>query len=284
MMTGCRALLPGVFQLRHEGAALVAVLWIVVVLSILVGGMTLMARGELRTVQTQLDAVRMDMLMDGALRMAAQDLRETAGNCDEITIRHYVIGDTEVQVTVVPSSGLISLNTAPPKLLRLMFEVASGVDEYYAEELASSIVARRESDAGPLISVQALTELPGVSHQIYDKVRDLVSVVRRGEGLVDPRAAPLGVLRVLAGGDSGTAERIDADRHERAFADVSLDGLEAGLLSPATYSIYRLEVSLEDEGGVWLRTIWYSPGMELAGSRTWWPHAPTLRTDRVDTR
>lgn len=213
---------------RQRGLALVAVLWMVAALLLTASGIVLAVRGEVRAVSAAREMAQAGALGDAGIVLAARQLVD--GDRQEARLRQFDVDfeGAAIAVRVIPLTGLINLNSAAEPLLAELFAVGGGVDRSMATSLAQRVLDWRDADAqprpagaedpayiaagspfrtrgGPFVVPEDLMQVLGVDFDLFARLRPLVTVHARGDGRVDPLAAPLPVLRVLAGGNEELA-------------------------------------------------------------------------------
>jgi general secretion pathway protein K len=124
---------------KEGGVALIAVLWLVSLLTLLATAVVTLSVTQRRTVQRYVETVQADMTEDSAIRVALLQLinppeRAVAAPIGTQTLK---ILDSSVDVTLELEAGRIDLNTADPDLLVALF-AANG----WTERAARSMVAR----------------------------------------------------------------------------------------------------------------------------------------------
>jgi len=256
--------------------ALVIVLWMVAALLVTATGVVYAVRGEVRSVSSFREMASAAALGDAGILLAA---RELAGNPrQENRLRQFEAGfeQAAIGVRVVPLTGLVDLNAAPEALLTELIAVAGGVDRGRASMLAQRIIDWRDTDevplpqgaedpayaaagspfrtrGGPFESPEDLLQVLGMDFDLYSAIRPLITVhAARGAGRVDPAAAPVPVLQVLASGNAHVAAEYAASREANgALADATR--------FPAAYiarqqpsSRYLIEASVRLSNGAFL--------------------------------
>jgi general secretion pathway protein K len=189
---------------RQHGIALLAVLWIVAALSILVTSMGSSVRHELRTVSASRQTLAGQAIGQAAILLALQDLVSRPGRAQALSYVDTVFRDTPVRVRVLPLTGLIDINNAPPALLASLFRHA-GAEAKRADALAAAAVEVRSARDGrgrpqSFEAPEDLLRVPGVDYTLYARLSTLVTADLQGTGRVSPSAAPDEVLMVLASG------------------------------------------------------------------------------------
>lgn len=245
------------FAQPQKGLALVAVLWIVAALSVMVTGVIRLTRDELHTVATQKQLVRADALGAGAINIVLQQMQTQPGAIKGLTVVPVQLEGVAMEVQVIPFSGFINLNSASPALLARLFTVAGGMSAQSAEQLAAVVVEQRQvrDSLGASVGFDApedLLQIPGVDYEVFARVAGLVVADRAGGVAgVNPLAAPIDVLTVLAGGNSALARQVASARGAQgAQADTSQ--LDATLLDRTLGNRFRLVARVPMNDGRWL--------------------------------
>lgn len=256
--------------------ALVAVLWTVAALMITATGLVHAVRGEVRSVASFRETATAGALGEAGLVIAAREL--AAAKSQEARLRRFDIAFEQVTVgiRIVPLTGLIDLNSAAEPLLTDLISVAGGIDRRRAARLAQRIVDWRDADdqpqpegaedaayaaagspfrtrGGPFDSYEDLLQVLDIDFDLYQRLRPLVTVHLRGSGQVDALAAPLPVLRVLAGGDEQIAEAY-AGAREASGALADTTRFPASLIARSPSSRFLIEASVPLSNGALLVT------------------------------
>jgi len=261
---------------RTEGMALVAVLWMVAALMVTATGLVYAVRGEVRTVSSFREMAAAGALGDAGIVLAARELagarnRESRMLQSEVSFEQVAVG-----VRIVPLTGLIDLNSAPEPLLTDLIAIAGEVDRGRAARLAQRIIDWRDADdqsqpdgaedaayaaagspfrtrGGPFESPEDLLQVLGIDFDLYERIRPLVTVHMRGNGRIDPAAAPLPVLRVLAGGNEQVAGAY-AGAREASGALADTTRFPAAFIARTPSSRYLIEASVPLSNGAVLVT------------------------------
>lgn len=196
---------------RQQGIALIAVLWVVAALGLMVTGLIHVVKGETR-ITSQLQRTALDTgIADGAIRLALQQsLQAGKKEFRSIQAAQFQLFDRQVQVEIVPLNGLINLNKADTALLTAAFQHAGQLPQDQANALAQAVDQERKrpnakGEASQLHAVEDLMRLPQMNFDTYNRVKDVFSVDLENTDKVNPLAAPLGVLRILAQGQDSLA-------------------------------------------------------------------------------
>jgi len=230
---------------RVGGLALVLVLWMIAALLVTVTGVVYAVRGDVRAVSMAREMAAAGALGDAGVVLAARTLAESKQPEARWQQTDLTFDGTYVEVRVIPLAGMIDVNAASEALLTELIAVGGGVDRTQAAVLAQRIIDWRDADeqpqpqgaenaayaaagspfrtrGGPFETTEDLLQVLGIDFDLYEKLRPLVTVHARGDGRVDPAAAPLPVLRVLAAGNDQVASAYAAAREASgALADTT---------------------------------------------------------------
>ncbi|MEO9149688.1 MAG: type II secretion system protein GspK [Burkholderiaceae bacterium] len=229
---------------QPRGMVLIAVLWIVAALAVLVTGASHAVRDNVRIVSLARQSVVAQALGDGAIELVLQQMAALPTPLAVLSVVDANYRSTPISVEIVPVNGLIDVNAAPPPLLAALYRIAGGLAPPAAEALAlATETVRTQKDArGRAIGFEAAEDLlrvPGLDYPLFARIAPLVTADLRGSGRVNPLAAPLPVLVVLAGGDLGKAQAIAAGR-SAGRVGIDTTGLEAGFIDGGAGSRYRV--------------------------------------------
>jgi len=227
---------------RSRGVALIAVLWVVLLLSIIAGSLLLLTRSDLRLSRNLILSARAEALAEGGIDLAVLGLLDQNPETRWVADGRPYRVETQagiLDISVQDETGRIDLNAAPPELLAGLF-VSVGVEEEQAAVLADRIADWRDEDDAPrpsgaeqsdydaagldvhvgntkFLTPDEIQRVPGLTSPLYARVAAAVTVYSRRPG-VNPASAPRPVLMALPGVDDATADAILATREE-ATAD-----------------------------------------------------------------
>jgi general secretion pathway protein K len=259
---------------RQRGLALVAVLWVLAALMVTVSGIVYAVRGEVRAVASFRELAAAGALGEAGIVLVARELSGTRRAESGLQRVDLFFEQAPVIVRVVPVSGLIDLNSAPEALLTDLITLAGGVDRGRASSLAQRIIDWRDADdaslpdgaengayvaagspfrtrGGPFACLEDLLQVLGVDYDLYVRLRPLLTVYGRGGGRVDPAAAPLAVLRVLAiGNDQIAADYASAREASGSLADSTR--FASAYIGRSQYPRYLIEASVQLSNGAHL--------------------------------
>lgn len=219
------------------GMVLIAVLWIVAALSIAVTGLTRSVRQEAALMGTSRNALQAAATGEAAIAIVLQQLLAGGAPLSRLQEVSVAFDGRAIPVEIMPLTGLIDINAAPPALLARLYTVAGGLPAAAAEAMAqATVMAREQRDSrGSATRFEApedLLQVPGFSYDLYARLAGLVTADVRGSGRVNALAAPTAVLTVLASGDAAVAERISSERLAGAEG-IDTTALDASLLQAA---------------------------------------------------
>lgn len=255
--------MPRRTPLAPRGVALIAVLWIVAALSIIVTGVVYAVRGELRMVSSARQSVQAVALGEAAIALALQELRANAQRPPgQFRVETHYAGQ-RIPVEAMPLTGLVDISNAQVSLLQGLYQTVGGLSARQAEALANATVDTRNArdSRGRALgfeAVQDLLRVPGMDYELYARLAPLLTADSQGDGKVNPQAAPLEVLTLLAGGNPQRAAAVLAARANGGQADTT--ALQADWVGTALTSRYRLQAFVPLGDGA---TVVVSRGVDL---------------------
>ncbi|MBC6941182.1 MAG: general secretion pathway protein GspK [Xanthomonadales bacterium] len=222
---------------RHQrGLAFVLVLWVVAMLTILLGSFSLIARTENLQARHMFDTTQARYAAEAGLNLAVYELRKAdpmlrwVGDGRPYT---FGFGEAEVEVRITDDSGKLNLNSADPAALTNLF-VARGVAPDRAEALAAAIRdwvdgddetspnGAEEADykaAGlaygpanaPFTTVSELQQVLGMNYALFSQVEPALTLFS-AQGTPNAQYAPLEALEALPDMTAECAQQIIAQR------------------------------------------------------------------------
>lgn len=256
----------------ESGVALAIVVWFIAGMSLLVAGIVSHARVDTHMAQLHVARAKVSAAGDGATNLIMAEL--VAGKLSRAVLQgvqagNYRLGDIDVAVTLVSTSGLIDLNRAPAGMLAALFAVAGGLDETEAQRLAGNVVDWRKpaSSKQPGIKrgsskfteIEDLLRVEGVSRTLFDAVRGYIVAGRASSGAMNWLQAPQQLLAVLEKLDS--RQRGALLQRKESAASRTADESAAGNRGSG---VYRVDALVHYGGRAWLRRRWVSS--ESAGN------------------
>ena len=265
----------------QRGVALAFLLWMLASLSLLVAGVVSLSLSDVRATGLQLDQARAEAAATGAAHLALRDMRtaqaQGGANAGAVFTRQYRLGEAAVTVRALPIAGFVGLNQAPAGLLQALFQYAGGLSAGAAEALAREVLERRvaqwELDAAaggfganempaPIMVVEDLLRVPGMTRSVYDRVRYAVHADAAGGPGVDPLAAQAAVLQALAQGDSALVDFVLDRRQDDSPVELVLPaGFNQEFMASGGSGVYSLEIDVRiTEGRLLRQRIWVDMG------------------------
>jgi general secretion pathway protein K len=213
----------------ERGAALLIVLWMLLLMGLLAAAFVSTTRSDLAAARNAVESARARALADAGITRAAIALSEADPNFRwrvDGTPYRWAFGGGTVTVAMVGEGGKIDLNAAPPAVIESLFRYAGAGDA--AIDLAQAVVDRRLPPTGTQAStddqatidpnepgfaaIDDLGGVPGMTAPVLHAVLPLVTVLSQAS-TVDANAAPRDVLLALPGADPA---EIDAFLDARA--------------------------------------------------------------------
>lgn len=219
-----------------RGVALIAVLWVVLLLSVIGGSLVMLTRTELGLSRNLVLSAKAETLAEGGIHLAINELLAPGS-----TIRNQAGGSVwqvemeagSLDIAVTDVTGRIDMNAAPPELIAGLL-AAAGLESEQAETLADRITDWRDADDtprpnggeqadyagyeppvrvanGPYLSADEVMRVPGMTAALWARIANAVTVYSRRPG-VNPLYAPKMALLALPGMDDATADAIVAAR------------------------------------------------------------------------
>ena len=260
----------------QSGIALIVVLWVLVLLTIVVGVFAVLTRTETLQARYLFDTTAARYAAEAGIHRAAFELRnpdmETRWVADG---RPYTVrfGDAEVEIRISDESGRVDLNRVDEEFMVELL-MANGVDEIEALHLAAAIADWRDPDDLPRSygaeideyiaagypygpanedfgSVEELQQVIGMTWELYTQIEDLLTV--HGQAQVNPAFAPVDVLALLPEMDRELAEMFVAEREQHHPADLNAVMMPTGQMVSlrSRGRAYRIRVRAELDNGAW---------------------------------
>ncbi len=235
---------------KQEGVAFVFVLWVIALLTILLGSFAVLARTENLQARYLFYSTTARYAAEAGINLAVYKLRDT-----DLLTRwvadgrpyEYAFGETKLVIEITDDAGKIDLNTADGVLLKALF-TSVGVQDDKADALSDAIQDWRDPDdlvhghgaeeseykaAGlsykpknaPFDTVSEVQQVLGMDYEIYHKIEPAITIYS-GRAATNPAYAPFEVLRALPGMTDDLARQFLQSRQQMA------PGSQAGLTLP----------------------------------------------------
>lgn len=192
----------------EHGIALVAVLWILVLLSTLVLGFVVEARTNLRIVHNDGEYAAARAIADAGVTLAilgAFDPIPAEQWRGDGSIHALRFDGGTIRARIEDEEGKLDVNKAPIPALRNLFRTLGAEN---ADQLAAAIAAQRDAVAAgdpaltgrppppAFLAMPELRGLPGMTPALFERLPDFLTVYSV-QGSVDPQRAPAEVLLSL---------------------------------------------------------------------------------------
>lgn len=265
---------------KESGVALAIVVWFIAGMSLLVAGVVLSARTDVRLAQVHMGRAEAAAAGDGAIVMLLADVKDgvfSAGGASRLPQQRYQLGDVQVAVSAVPTEWLVDVNLATGPLLANVFRVSGALKESNAQAVANAVVQWRSGENGSagkrFEAVEDLLSVQGINRRVWDRLRDYIAVPIGGVGLSRPSARAQQRMNLLRG--LAPARRVMTA--EQAPVEVNIGS--------ARTTGYRIDALVRVGDTFWLRRRWVSMTASL-GALPWrvYRTEPARIVSRPDTR
>lgn len=247
----------------QSGVALAIVVWFIAGMSLLVAGIVSHARVDTQMAQLHVARAKAVAAGDGAIQLMMADVVTgdvTVSAGQGLPSRAYRIGDLEVVVDLVPTAGLVDLNSASAKLLAALFVVAAQLDAAEAQTVANNVIKWRSSGTvtrgrARFATLEDLLRVEGIGRTLLDAVRDYVVAGAPTQRGTNWPLAPEMVWAVMQKMDPQKADAVLRSR-DRAAGSGEEGKRKAG--SSFAGGSYRLDAVVHYGDKAWLRRRWVS--------------------------
>lgn len=235
----------------ERGIALVAVLWILVLLSTLLLGFVVQARTSLRIVHNDDESAEARAVADAGVTLAILGVFDPTPASQwrgDGSVHQVQYAGGTIEARVEDEHGKMDVNKAPITDLHNLFQTLGATDP---DQLAAAIDVQRRAvmaDADPSLTgrppppaflvLDELRGLPGMTSALFDRLADFVTVYS-GQGSVDPQTAPPEVLLSLP---NITAEQVQTYMAARTRADGNAPAPQSGqqLLPSSPLTVFTI--------------------------------------------
>ena len=241
-------------RLTNNGSILIVVLWSLFFLSALAVAIRIYVEPQLDLAGRLNRKAAMYYLAAAGVKRAVLELENDETTefdalsdlwSDEETIHEMALGEGNFSVGIVDEERKVNINKASREILKNLFEMAAELEPDEAGALADSVIDWRDEDDEPgdegaedwyystlhppyscknadFETIEELFLVKGVTHEIFDCVRDLITVY--GDGAVNINTADEKVLRIL-GMEEELVEKILQFRQEGAYGTEEYEGI-----------------------------------------------------------
>jgi general secretion pathway protein K len=265
---------------RPTGSALVLVLWLVAAMSLVVLAGVRGIRSQSRSVGLELERIRSEAILDGALQLTAQRLMIGADKSPGYRWIHLQLEPDDVWVEVTPSSGLIDVNVAGDEVIQALLIHVGRLTQDEAAVMASRIhdwldpddepsgvggaeAAQYRAAGWPSVPRNAAMEDPSELLSVLGMTPDLYEIIRpflglNGQQRIEADAAPPELIDGLTGQEGFGAQLHAAAPEQRSALMMSQPAsrfFSGG--SGSSDREVRLRVFTGSKNGQWwLREAW----------------------------
>lgn len=236
---------------RQRGIAFLIVLWVIALVSVLMGSFAVIARTENLQARHLLDSTRARYAAEAGINLAAYALRRNQPDKRWVPDGRpykFSFNGADLTIKVNDESGKIDVNAATPEQLQQLFKSVGGMDEQKAQEMAARVQDWRDPDnlvtpngaeeadyeqAGlaygpandPFTTVGELQQVMGMDYALFQKLEPAITVFS-GRGAPNPMYAPQQALMAMPGMTQDAAQNlIDMRQQIAAGTDPGISGL-----------------------------------------------------------
>jgi general secretion pathway protein K len=218
---------------RQSGIALIAVLWLTILLTVIASGFAFSMHGEAVAARNALSLAQARAAADGAIERTALELTRPRNLPDvwqaDGSAQIWLDGEVKLTTVAVDESARIDLNKAADPLLKGLLQNVGGRDAFAADSVLAAIADWRDVDdlkrpngaeepdyraAGktykpsnaPFNSIGELARVLGVTPGLVERIADSLTIYSRQPG-INPLTASREVLRAIP---NVTPEVVDA--------------------------------------------------------------------------
>jgi general secretion pathway protein K len=239
----------------ERGVALLLVLWSAALMAFMALGIGRTAGTDARVAARLVEVARAEALAEAGLALAAGELRTPRGwpPFPTLRVREHRFGDAVVRLRLADEYGKVDLNEGRLALVEAVF-TAAGLPRDEAAALTDAVESHALPDGPrgrPFARVADLLEVPGMTAELYARVREGFTVYTRNGG-VDPYFAPTVVLDGLGighlRGDIELAGGMQTEELSKAFETVPELPFDR-----SQWRYFTIAVEVELAGGTVLR-------------------------------
>lgn len=247
---------PGATQ---KGVALVLLLWLVAALTLLVSGLALTAKTDIRTAQLQMLQAQVAAAADGSALIYLSQMGQYTEDGQPLPPR-VQMGDWDVHLRIVPGRGLIDYRQASEALLLELFITGANLPPGDAAMLVESVLQWRAPEldvsphrvSGQAVGINVLEDImaaPGMTREIFERIRPLITINGAGSQ-VDVSWAPVEVLDIVA----ASGELLDVN------VEILLEERRENPTMPTLQGDFRVDARVQTPIGILQRSLWMASG------------------------
>jgi general secretion pathway protein K len=261
----------------ERGIALIAVLWLTVLLTVIASGFAFSMHGEATAARNAISLAQARAAADGAVERTAFELSRPRNLADgwnaDGTPQTWTEDGIKLTTWAVDESARIDLNTASDPLLKGLLQNVGGLDPMAAGNVLDAILDWRDADdlkrpngaeeadyraAGrsykpanaPFDSVGELARVLGVTPGLVARLADSLTIYSRQPG-VNPATATRDVLLAIPNMTPEVVDAFIAQRKEALAAKLPVPGLpQAQGLATGAVQVWRIRAEAAMPDGV----------------------------------
>lgn len=182
----------------ERGFALVAALWVSVLLALAAGAVLQLGRAEVRQAASLAGMARADAITDAALNLALARLAGPPEAQPPLDGSAFVVtlDGAEVGLRIEDEAGKINLNLANGRILALLLATVGATPEDAVALMERIEAWRGPTGRGPFRSVGQLRLLEGMDEALFQRLEPALTVWSQTDW-IDPVFAPPAVMEVL---------------------------------------------------------------------------------------
>jgi general secretion pathway protein K len=232
---------PATIAPRHQrGIAFVLVMWVIAMLSVLLGSFALVARTEGLQSRHLFDTTTARYAAEAGLNLAIFGLSKSDPQQKWVADGRpytFMFDDAEVEISITDDSGKIDINAADAVSLKNLF-VGAGVEEAKAEELADAIQDWRDPDDltslhgaerddyravglpysprnAPFETLSEIQQVYGMTYDLYAKIEPAITMFS-GRSTPSAAYAPMEAMMAIPGMTADQARQLIEQRQQLA--------------------------------------------------------------------
>ncbi len=232
---------PAMIAPRHQrGIAFVLVMWVIAMLSVLLGSFALVARTEGLQSRHLFDTTTARYAAEAGLNLAIFGLSKSDPQQKWVADGRpytFMFDDAEVEISITDDSGKIDINAADAVSLKNLF-VGAGVEEAKAEELADAIQDWRDPDDltslhgaerddyravglpysprnAPFETLSEIQQVYGMTYDLYAKIEPAITMFS-GRSTPSAAYAPMEAMMAIPGMTADQARQLIEQRQQLA--------------------------------------------------------------------
>jgi len=261
---------------KQRGIALIAVLWLTVLLTVIASGFAFSMRGGALAARNTMSTAQARAAADGAVERVAFELRRPRNTPDvwlpDGRVRTWADGEIAINTTAVDESARIDLNAAVDPLLKGLLENVGGLDPDASERVLEAILDWRDADdlrrpngaeaedyraAGlkyvptnsRFQSVGELQRVLGVTPSLIARIGGSLTVYSQQRG-INAATAPRDTLLALPGVTPDQVDAFIASRSDALANQLPVPPFPPAQAFAGTSPVWRIHVEAKTPDGV----------------------------------